>query len=252
MIRTIAVLLVLLIFFIIWLPLLGVLMIVRHFNRKASGAFGKWWAGWTIRLIFLICGTRITIRGAENIPKDRPVLFVSNHRSYFDIFAAVAFTPVKNVGFIAKRELGTYPILGWWCMALNALFLDRDDLKQELKVILEAISWVKSGSTSMWICPEGMRNRNDDPLNILEFKEGSLKIAEKSGAPVVPVAFTGTREIFERQFPAVRVTHLTMEFGKPFDTRALPEDYKKKPGLYAHDCIKQMLVEEQERRKTEA
>lgn len=49
----------------------------------------------------------------------------------------------------------------------------------------------------------------------MEFHEGSLKIAEKSGCPVIPVAMVGTAEVFERHFPWIRPSHVIIEYGKP-------------------------------------
>ena len=71
----------------------------------------------------------------------------------------------------------------------------------------------------MWIFPEGTRCKAEDPTELLGFKEGSLKIAEKSGCPVVPVAITGTAEILEQHFPFIRPSHVTMEFGEPFTSK---------------------------------
>ena len=141
-------------------------------------------------LILKLAGITVTVKGAENIPRDRAVLFVGNHRSYFDIL--VGYTTVPGfVGFVAKKEMEKIPLLRSWMKNVNCLFLDRKDIKAGLKTILEGIEKVKNG-ISVWIFPEGTRNRNKDLKELLVFKEGSLKIAEKSGCPVVPVAMVGT------------------------------------------------------------
>lgn len=149
-------------------------------------------------LILKLAGITVTVKGAENIPRDRAVLFVGNHRSYFDIL--VGYTTVPGfVGFVAKKEMERIPLLRSWMKNVNCLFLDRKDIKAGLKTILEGIEKVKNG-ISVWIFPEGTRNRNKDLKELLVFKEGSLKIAEKSGCPVVPVAMVGTAEAFESHF----------------------------------------------------
>ncbi len=66
----------------------------------------------------------------------------------------------------------------------------------------------------MWIFPEGTRNESKDPADLMEFHEGSLKIAEKSGCPVIPVAITGTDDVFERHTPDPQ-SYVIIEYGEP-------------------------------------
>lgn len=196
------------------------------------------------RFILKVSGVTVTVKGIENIPTDQAVLYVGNHRSYFDIL--VGYTTVPGlVGFVAKREMKRYPFLSDWMTNVNCLFLDRKNLKEGLKTILEGIEKVKRG-VSIWIFPEGTRNRNDSILELLPFKEGSLKIAEKSGCPVVPVAITGTAEIFEKHFPRITPSHVTIEFGKPFIVKELPANDRKFAGAYTRNIIINMLEKEQE------
>jgi len=136
-----------------------------------------------------MAGVSITVKGRENIPEDRAVLYVGNHRSYFDILVGYVTVP-GLMGFVAKKEMEQIPLLSTWMKYVNCLFLDRKNLKEGLKTILTGIDQVKQG-VSVWIFPEGTRNREESPLDLLPFKEGSLKIAEKSGCPVIPVAITG-------------------------------------------------------------
>ena len=187
----------------------------------------------------------MTVRGLENIPKDQAVLYVGNHRSYFDIL--VGYTTVPTLlGFVAKKEMRRYPLLAQWMENVNCLFLDRENPKEGLKTILQGIEYVKRG-VSVWIFPEGTRNRNEDPLDLLPFKEGSLKIAEKSGCPVVPVALTGTADVFERHLPFIYPAHVTIEFGKPFIVKELEPEQRKFAGAYTRSVIIEMLKAEMAR-----
>ena len=84
------------------------------------------------------------------------------------------------------------------------MFLDRDDIKQGLKVVLAAIDQVKSG-ISICVFPEGTRCKNKDDLtDVQSFKEGTFKIATKSKCKIVPMAIMGTNEIFEDHLPWVK------------------------------------------------
>ena len=194
--------------------------------------------------ILRVSGVKVTVRGLENIPKDSAVLYVGNHRSYFDIL--VGYTTVPGpMGFVAKKEMLRYPLLSDWMVNVNCLFLDRDDIKAGLKMILDGIEKVKNG-VSVWIFPEGTRNRHDDILELLPFKEGSLKIAEKSGCPVVPVAMFGTADVFEKLIPFIRPAHVIVEYGKPFYIKELEPENRKKAGAYTRDVIIGMLEKLQE------
>ena len=195
------------------------------------------------RLILKISGTKLVIEGMENIPRDKAVLYVGNHRSYFDII--VGYTVVPGLaGFVAKKEMTRYPILVNWMELVNCLFLNRTDIKEGLKTILEGIEKVKSG-VSIWIFPEGTRNENKDPLELMPFKEGSLKIAEKSGCPVVPVAITGTAEIFENHLPRVKPCRVIVEYGAPIYPKELSREEQKFLGSYTQKKIQAMLDEHQ-------
>lgn len=199
------------------------------------------------RLILKAAGVQVTVKGEENIPKDQAVLYVGNHRSYFDIL--VGYTTVPGLmGFVAKKEMLRYPLLRSWMKNVNCLFLDRENLKEGLKTILEGIENVKNG-ISVWIFPEGTRNRNEDIRELLPFKEGSLKISEKSGCPVVPVAMVGTAEVFEKHMPFIRSSKVTVYYGKPFYIKELAPEDRKHSGAYTREVIRTMLLELQQEEK---
>lgn len=192
--------------------------------------------------ILKMAGVEVTVKGYEKIPKNRPVLYVGNHRSYFDILVGYTTVPGR-VGFIAKKEMEKIPLLSGWMINVNCLFLDRKNIKEGLKTILAGVEKIKRG-VSVWIFPEGTRNRNSDPKELLPFKEGSLKIAEKSGCPVVPVAITGTADIFEKHIPYIIPGKVTIEFGDPIFLKELPPEERKFAGAYTRKRIIEMLQKE--------
>ena len=184
---------------------------------------------------------KVKVIGEENIPKDTAVLYVGNHRSYFDILVGYATTS-GQLGFVAKKEMNKFLILRSWMRNVNCLFLDRKDIKAGLKTILEGIEKAKSG-ISMWIFPEGTRARGKDELDMLPFKEGSLKIAEKSGCPVIPVAMVRTADIFEKHTPRVVPTEVTVYYGKPIYIKELEPEQRKRAGAYTKEVIADMIRE---------
>lgn len=239
MIRFLMVVAILIVFLIVSIPLMLAEILVERFNRHRREVHSLAVVRWIFRVLLKAAGVTVTVKGIENIPQDTAVLYVGNHRSYFDILVGYVTVP-GLVGFVAKKEMEKIPLLSTWMKLVNCLFLDRMNLKEGLKTILAGIAQVKRG-VSVWIFPEGTRNSKEDPMDMIAFKEGSLKIAEKSGCPVVPVALTGTAEIFELHFPKMRPSHVTITFGEPFVMKELPPEVKKFPGAYTENQIKIML-----------
>lgn len=223
------------VFSVIALPLLWV---IGKLNKRTRDKISFVIVTNIFRIILFLAGTKLVIKGRENIPEGT-VLYVGNHRSYFDIMALYTIVP-KLTGFVAKVEIKKVPGLNIWMNYMNCLFLDRSDIRQGLKVILEGIELMKSG-ISMCIFPEGTRNKNADECELLPFKEGSLKLAEKSGSPIVPVAIHNADNCFENSMPRVKKNTVTFEFGKPIYINELDREEKKFLGAKVRDNIISML-----------
>lgn len=140
----------------------------------------------------IMSGAQVSVFGEENIPKDLPVVFMSNHQGNFDIPLLMVYIN-KFKGFVAKTELKKVPILRIWMEKLNCLFMDREDLRQSAKTIIEGIKLIKEGH-SLVIFPEGTRSKGE-PMG--EFKAGSFKLATKPKVPIVPITIVGSYKLME-------------------------------------------------------
>ena len=239
MIRLILIAIFLVLYLVVFSPALLVEWIIGKFSPEAKAKSSLFLVQHAFGIILWLTGTKVDVIGRENIPDDRPVLYVGNHRSYFDI--VIGYQLVKGeTGFVAKKEMKKIWLLSHWMKNLHCLFLDRENIKEGLKTILTGIDYVKKG-ISIWIFPEGTRNKG---AGMMEFKEGSMKIAEKTGCPIIPVAMTGTAEIFEKHIPFVRRSHVTVTFGEPIEIRSLDKEQKKFLGAYTRQKILDMLPEE--------
>ena len=109
---------------------------------------------WAFKVMLKVSGVEVTVIGEENIP-DEPVLFIGNHRSYFDILLTYSRC-ARLTGYIAKKEMLKYPLLRDWMKRLYCLFLDRDNIKEGLKTILAGVDEVKKG-ISVCIFPEDQK-----------------------------------------------------------------------------------------------
>jgi 1-acyl-sn-glycerol-3-phosphate acyltransferase len=236
MIRLILILIFLLFFAIYSIVALPIVYIVNKINDKTGQKHSQRVTRHAFKIILFLAGTKIDIKGLENIPKDRSVLFISNHRSDFDVVIIYALLPVLT-GFVSKIEVKKVPILRRWMQFNKCVFLDRKNPREGLKAILAAVENVNNG-TSMYIAPEGTRNHEKE---MLPFKPGSLKIAEKSGCPIIPIALTNTDAIFENQKPRVKKARVQITFGKPIEVGSLDAEGKKTLLEDTQNTVKKML-----------
>ena len=233
MIRFILAVTYLLLFLILTIPLLLAEWIIGKFNPGLKDRSSKAIVGWGFRCITRLAGTNLIVRGKENIPDDTAVLYVGNHRSYFDIVLTLSAFP-RVTGYVAKVEMLKWPLLNLWMKNIHCLFLDRANIKEGLKTILKGVEEVKNG-ISLCIFPEGTRNKVADTL--LPFHEGSFKIAEKGGVPVVPMVILNSAGVFEDHFPRIKKTTVVIEFQPPVYINSLEKEVKKNLGGYVSGLI---------------
>lgn len=233
MIRLILVASFVILFLVCSIPLLIAEWIIGKFSPSLKDTSSLTIVNWAFKVCLFLAGTTVIVRGEENVPKEEPVLYIGNHRSYFDILITYVRVP-RPTGYIAKKEMLKWPLLVNWMRNLHCLFLDRNDLKQGLKIVLTAIDLVKAG-VSICIFPEGTRNRVNHTF--MEFHEGSFKIASKTGCPIVPMTIYNSADIFEDHLPMIRKTRVILEYGKPVYIKDLSKEDQKRIGNYTKNII---------------
>ena len=237
MIRFIVAVIFVVTFLLLSYLLYPILWIVEKCNKKAKDYASLRIVQWGFKVVLFISGTNVTVIGRENMPNEA-TLYVGNHRSFFDIL--IMYVQCKDLtGFVAKDSMGKIPSLRVWMRYVYCLFLDRKDIKQGMKTILQAIDYVKQG-VSIAIFPEGTRNTGEE-LSMLPFKEGSFKIALKTGCPIVPVAINNSAEIFENHLPKLKKTHVVIEYGKPIYPKDLSRDEQKVIGATCQAMIQETI-----------
>lgn len=238
--RTLLVAVFLLLFFIISIPLFGIELIIGKYNKRLQAESSQAIVRTALKFILFISGVKVNVSGIENVPKDGPVLYVGNHRGVFDILLVYTTVPTLT-GFVSKKEVDKIPFIRTWMRFLNCLFLDRQNIKEGLKTILAGIEKIKEGY-SIFIMPEGTRNKGE---GVLPFHEGSFKLAEKTGCPVIPVAITNTDKAFEQHIPWIRKTNTSIRYGEPIYVNELTKEEKKFLGAHSKKIIESMLEEMQ-------
>ncbi len=233
MIRFLVVCSTVILFLIFSIPLLIAEWIIGKFNQPLKDRSSLAIVNWAFRLVIRFAGTRVIAIGEENIPKDTAVLYVGNHRSYFDIVLTYVRVP-RPTGYVAKIEMAKWPLLSNWMRNLHCLFLDRSNIKEGLKTILAGVEKVKNG-ISICIFPEGTRNKVPDTF--LPFHDGSFKIAEKGNVPVIPMTIVNSAAVFEDQFPRMKKATVVIEYGKPVYIKDLDKETRKNIGNYVSGII---------------
>ncbi len=243
MIRLILVSVFLILFLVLSIPIMGVEWILRKYKPLAADLSSLRIVQWAFKVILFLAGTDITIIGEDRVPKDQAVLYVPNHQSYFDIVITYSRCP-NLTGYISKDSMEKVPLLSVWMKRLHCLFLNRSDMKEGLKMILTGIEKLKNG-ISICIFPEGTRNPHPDD-GMMPFKEGSLKMAEKSKCPIIPVAISNTHNIWESHMPFIRKCHVIVEYGEPIYLKELDKNQQKFSGAYTQSVIQKMLEKHKE------
>ena len=235
MFRFIILVLYLILFLVLSIPVLIAEWIIGKCNPGVKDRSSRAIVNWGFRCIRRLAGTELIVLGRENIPDDTAVLYVGNHRSYFDIVLSSPVFPGVT-GYVAKAEMRTWPLLNLWMKNIHCLFLDRSDIKEGLKTILKGAEEVKKG-ISLCIFPEGTRNKVNDPF--LPFHDGSFKIAEKGKVPVVPMVIVNSAGVFEDHFPKVKKARVVIEFLEPVHLDSLDRETKKNLGGYVSGILSQ-------------
>lgn len=183
-------------------------------------------------------GSSVNIVGEENIPEESCV-FVGNHQGDFDILVMKGYID-KPIGFIAKKELIKLPGVSYWMKQIHCVFMDREDPRDSVRAILEGVENIKEG-ISMVIYPEGTRSQSSE---MLEFKKGAMKLALKSGAPIVPVTINGSYKIFEAQKgKKTKPTKVDLIFSEPIYTKDLSKEEISNLSEHVKEIIKNKLEE---------
>jgi len=178
--------------------------------------------------------SRLEIKGLENIP-DEPCVFVSNHQAIFDIILLMSNIEGK-LGFVAKKELETTPFVGFWAKAIHSVFIDRSNIREGMKAINEGVERIREGN-SLIIFPEGTRSLSSE---MGEFKKGSMKLATKAGAPIVPITVDGTYRVLETG-NRMKGNLLKMTVHKPVIISELSDQDRKNLSELIYGIIKNAL-----------
>jgi len=137
------------------------------------------------------------------------VVVVANHQSYLDIVAIVGSIP-RQVAFVAKKELAWIPFIGWHLKFQDHLLIDRGNPKQARSHLFNMAPEMRAQEKVVAIFPEGTRSITGQ---LGRFKSGAFELAQRAGAPVVPVYIQGSGAIFGKQSNWVKPGAISVTIG---------------------------------------
>ena len=176
------------------------------------------------RQMIAAAGGKVEVSGLENLPAQGGVLFVANHQGAFDILLLLGFVPGLK-GFVSKKENFRLPIVSIWMKLLGCIIIDRGDLRQSVGAIARGVRDLQAGR-SLVIFPEGTRSKSG---KLQRFKDGSFKLATRSGATLVPVTIDGSYRLLEGNRGRIMPGTVRLTIHPPVILADLPAEQKKDP-----------------------
>ena len=168
-----------------------IVVAVALFDQNAAYRICQLW----VRMNLGLYGVRVSTRRLVPLDPTRAYVFMSNHRSQFDILAVIVALSDFQLRWVAKVELTRVPVFGWALKHSGHVIIDRRDTAQAIASLRAARTKMAAG-ISVVIFPEGTRSGAHQTL--LPFKKGGFMMAIETNFPIVPIAVLGSREILPR------------------------------------------------------
>lgn len=216
----------------------GSVAIVASLLGRRGGIYTWATRGWS-RAILRASRAPVTAEGMEHVRSDRAQVIVSNHASWFDIFAIAAVVP-GPFHFVGKRELDRIPLFGRAWRAAGHVSVDRSNRQSALESMRAAGVRVREEGGAVIVFAEGTRSR-DGALQ--PFKKGAFALAAEVGIPVVPTVVLGSREVMPADRWRIRPHPVRVRFGEPVSTADLPLGSLEELMAAVRGRMKRMLAE---------
>lgn len=149
-----------------------------------------------VRTLWKYLDLRFTFYGQSHIPIKGPAILAMNHVGYLDFaLAGTAVLPTRRlVRFMAKKEIFENPIAGPLMRGMKHISVDRNNGGPSFIAALKAL---RSGEI-VGVFPEATISQS---FELKDMKNGVVRLAQESGAPILPVAIWGSQRLWTKKLP---------------------------------------------------
>jgi 1-acyl-sn-glycerol-3-phosphate acyltransferase len=223
--------------FTFWYGSLAIVSGLLRVPNRPGGVYDHCARAWSRRLL-RAAGADLDVVGTEHLPKDHPVVYVSNHQSWFDIFALASTLP-GQMRFVAKKELASIPLLGRAMRSAEHIFIDRQNRQAAFSAYEEAAKAIRAGLNAV-VFAEGTRSRTGE---LQSFKKGPFVLAIAAQVPIVPVYCAGTFTLLRKGSIRINPHPIALMFGKPINTEGLVYDDREELMKITRQAIEQLRAD---------
>ena len=199
---------------LIMTPILGSTVVIASLlnARRGRGSIYEWCARNWARSVMAVAGVKVRLHGMEHVSDEGSHVYVSNHASWFDVFALAG--TLRNYSFVAKAELEKIIVFGRAARAFGIIFIQRTNRKAAFDAYRDAAAQVQGGM-SVVVYPEGTRGFD---YHLRPFKKGPFVLAIGAGVPIVPTICMGQIEIMKKGSFMVHPGTIDVRFLEPIPT----------------------------------
>lgn len=201
--------------FIVMTAIFGSLSLLVSFLDKKGRTqhrIARMWARFSV----WISGSRLMVRGVENLRKHPVAVYASNHTSYMDtpvIFAALPF----QFRILAKKELWRVAFIGWYLNRSGQIPIDTVNPRATLSSLGGGVRALRAGMP-LFVFPEGSRTPDGETQ---KFLSGAAFLAIRAQVPLVPIALSGVYDLMPIHTHHFYPGKLTLIAGQPIDTTGM-------------------------------
>lgn len=161
-----------------------------------------------------ITGVKLDVTGEHNLWVERPAVFIFNHQSKADVMIMAKLVR-RDIGGVAKKEVGQMPIIGQVFKYAGAVFVDRKNSANAIKAMEPLVDAITKEGKSICIAPEGTRTLTP---KLGPFKKGAFHLAIQAGVPIVPVVIHNSVDVAPKNDFVLRAATVKVDVLPPVDT----------------------------------
>jgi len=181
-------------------------------NKFTARLFGKY--------ALKILGVRLQTEGFEKLEAYQPCVYLANHQGALDILTFGSLYPANSV-VIAKKEIAWIPVLNLFYIGAGNILIDRKKKQSAHASIARAIEAVRQKKASVWLFPEGTRNRKRDVETILPLKKGAFHLAVESQIRIVPIVSGPIAHVVDWKKGVLKPGVVRLKVLPPIETQGL-------------------------------